>query len=128
VSAYGPYRGLVREVHDGDTIYIDLDLGFGHLIQSKDWDGHPWLACRVQKHRDDGTFIGINAPELSTTAGKVSRDFAQSVLPAGTRVSVMSLGWDKFGGRFDGSIALPSGRDFGALMVAAGQAVERDYS
>jgi endonuclease YncB( thermonuclease family) len=128
MSAYGPYRGLVREVHDGDTIYIDLDVGFGDIKLSKDWDGHPWLACRVQKHRDDGSFVGINAPELSTQAGKSSRDYAQSLLPVGTRVSVMSLGWDKYGGRFDGSIALPDGRDFGTEMVSMGLAVEKDYS
>lgn len=114
MATYGPYPGLVRLVHDGDTIYIDLSLGFGYVAESRDWDDHPWLGCRV---------FGINAPELSTTAGKVARDYAQGLLKPGDRVTVLSHGWDKFGGRFDGSITLADGRDFAMLMLQAGQAV-----
>jgi endonuclease YncB( thermonuclease family) len=129
MPVYGPYKGLVREVHDGDTVSVDLDLGFGHVILSKDWDGHPWLSCRVARDlRPEGAFVGINAPELATQAGREALAYAQTLLKPGDRVTVMSLGWDKYGGRFDGTIALPDGRDFGSLMVDSGHAVEHDYA
>jgi endonuclease YncB( thermonuclease family) len=113
-AIFGPYSGLVRDVHDGDTAYIDLDLGFGVFFESRDWDNRPRLACRV---------YGINAPELWTDAGKQALAYAQTLLPVGTRVQVTSHDWDKYGGRFDGTITLPDGRDFAQAMLDAGQAV-----
>lgn len=112
--AYGPYEAQVVDVHDGDTIYLNIDLGFDHLISAKDWYGHPRLACRI---------LGINAPELSTTAGKDALTFARTLLPVGSVVKVTSQGWDKYGGRFDGSISLADGRDFGSVMLETGHAV-----
>ena len=111
---FGPYPGVVRDWHDGDTCHVDLDLGFSVLATSHDLDGHPVLSCRI---------YGINAPELSTDAGKVALVYAEQLCPPGTRVLVLSHGWDKYGGRFDGSLTLPDGTDFGTLMLAAGQAV-----
>lgn len=114
MSTFGPYPARVDRVVDGDTVMVSIDLGFDHLISSEDFDGRPRLACRIH---------GINAPELRTDAGKAALVFAAGLLPVGTRVTVMSFGWDKYGGRFDGSITLPDGSDFGQRMLAAGQAV-----
>lgn len=53
------YSAIVKEVHDGDTIKCDIDLGFG-------------ITLRDQKFR----FYGINAPELhgeSAEAGQASQ-------------------------------------------------------
>lgn len=113
-AIFGPYPARVVQVHDGDTIYLDIDLGFDHLISARDWGGHPRLACRVN---------GINAPELSTLEGRAARNHAMELLPFGALVKVTSLGWDKFGGRFDGEIEMPDGRDFGSSMIADGFAV-----
>lgn len=113
-QTFGPYPARVVDLHDGDTVHLDIDLGFDHLIEAIDWDGHPRLSCRV---------FGINAPELSTPAGKTARDFAKTLLPEGALVQVTSHGWDKYGGRFDGDIILPDGRSFGAVMLQAGMAV-----
>lgn len=113
-KTFGPYPARVDLVHDGDTIYLTIDLGFDHQIDSHGIDGTPRLACRV---------YGINAPELSTQAGKDALAYAQTLLPVGTTVAVVSHGWDKYGGRFDGSILLPDGTDFGAQMIASGHAV-----
>jgi endonuclease YncB( thermonuclease family) len=111
---YGPYPARVLDLHDGDTCHLNLDLGFGFQMGAYDFAGHPLLSCRV---------FGINAPELSTDAGKIALAFAQSIMPPGTIVSVLSHGWDKYGGRFDGSITLPDGTDYGTRMIDAGQAV-----
>jgi hypothetical protein len=128
MTAFGPYPGLVRLVHDGDTVFVDLDLGFGMVVLSRNWDDKPNLSCRIQRRRADGSYIGINAPELSTPTGITSRDYAMYWLRPGDRVRVLSFGWDKYGGRFDGAITLADGTDFGTLMVNNGYAVEKDYS
>lgn len=105
---YGPYKATVDKVQDGDTIYMRLDIGFDVTVFGR---------CRV---------YGINAPELSTDAGKAAKEYAESICPVGTVVSVLSHGWDKYGGRFDGVITLPDGVDFGAKMINSGNAVEYD--
>jgi len=104
-QTFGPYPGVVDHVHDGDTIDVRLDAGFDLTIYAR---------VRV---------YGINAPELTTDAGKQARDYAQQLLPAGAAVRVVSHGWDKYGGRVDGDIALPDGSDFGQQMLATGHAV-----
>lgn len=111
---YGPYEAIVMEIHDGDTVSLDIDLGFGHFICAKDLHGHPWLSCRI---------FGINAPELSTPEGITARDFLTETLPLGTIVEVVSHGWDKYGGRFDGDIQLPNGKWVSTVMLESGNAV-----
>lgn len=111
---FGPYPARVVDLHDGDTVRLDVDLGFGFMATAKDFDGKTTLSCRV---------YGINAPELSTVAGKAALAYAMTVLHPGDRVTVLSHGWDKYGGRFDGTITLADGTDFAGLMLAAGQAV-----
>lgn len=115
MTTYGPYHAVAREVHDGDTVFFDIDIGFSHYVLGHNpINGKSDLSCRV---------FGINAPELSTDAGKAARDFAETLLPAGALCLVWSHGWDKYGGRYDGQIQLPDGRDYAQVMIAAGQAV-----
>jgi endonuclease YncB( thermonuclease family) len=111
---FGPYPGVVRDWRDGDTCHVDLDLGFGVILTARDLDGKGVLSARI---------FGINAPELNTDAGKAALAYASQVCPPGTKVTVVSHGWDKYGGRFDGALTLPDGRDFAQAMIAAGQAV-----
>ena len=89
-------------------------VGFDHLIAGQDWLGKTRLSCRV---------FGINAPELSTDAGKTALAYAQELIHPGDLCQVVSHGWDKYGGRFDGTIALADGQDFATAMLQAGQAV-----
>jgi endonuclease YncB( thermonuclease family) len=106
-DTFGPYRGVIDLVHDGDTVNVKLDVGFDLTVYAR---------VRV---------FGINAPELSTDAGKAAREFAQTLLAPGDGVRVLSRGWDKYGGRIDGSIEFgPTGRrrDFAETMIAAGHA------
>lgn len=112
-EVYGPYKGVVDRVHDGDTIYIKLDLGFDITIYAR---------VRV---------LGINAPELSTAKGKEATAFARTVLPVGAEVHVTSHGWDKYGGRVDGEIKLTEPAivgdediaDFAQIMLLTDHAV-----
>jgi endonuclease YncB( thermonuclease family) len=103
---YGPYPATVVRVIDGDTIVLNLDLGFNLTLE---------MNCRV---------FGINAPELRTDAGKLARDYASSLLPVGDKVLVWSHGWDKYGGRFDGDVTAGDGAwSFAGAMLNAGYAV-----
>jgi endonuclease YncB( thermonuclease family) len=113
-QTFGPYPGKVIAVHDGDTMTLDIDLGFDHLIAGQDWDGKTRLSCRV---------FGINAPELSTQAGKDALAYALTLVHPGDRVRVVSHCWDKYGGRFDGTVTLADGTDFATLMLDSGHAV-----
>ena len=54
------YAGIVRSVYDGDTLRIDVDLGFG-----------------IWRFNESLRLLGINAPEMrgaTLDAGKRSRD------------------------------------------------------
>ena len=108
------YNAQVVDWHDGDTAHIDVDLGFAHLAAAYTLDGHPQLSCRI---------FGINAPELDTDAGEAALAYVQQLCPNGTLVQVVSHSWDKYGGRWDGSITLPDGRDLATLMIDSGHAV-----
>lgn len=101
----GPYPAVVTSIHDGDTFHLDIDLGFGiHALK---------FVCRV---------YGINAPELSTEAGKAALAYLESIMPVGSSVMVTSHSWDKYGGRFDGECSY-NGLDIGQAMIASGNAV-----
>jgi len=114
MTVFGPYPAKVIDVHDGDTIFFDIDLGFDHMIVARGWDGSDRLSCRV---------FGINAPELKTKAGKDALTYALTLIKVGDICKVTSHGWDKYGGRFDGEVTLPDGRDFAQLMLSSGHAV-----
>lgn len=111
---FGPYPAVVESWIDGDTARVALDLGFGVYLYPRDFEGKPTLSMRV---------YGINAPETNTEEGRLARAYAETVCPGGTFVTALSHGWDKYGGRWDGSITLPGGQDFASLMIAAGHAV-----
>lgn len=113
-ATYGPYPARVLDWHDGDTAHIDVDLGFSQRAAAYTIDGHPQLSCRI---------YGINAPELTTDAGKTALAYAQQICPPGTMVTVVSHNWDKYGGRWNGTITLPDGSDYAALMLTSGNAV-----
>lgn len=112
-AVYGPYKGVVDRVQDGDTIYVKLDLGFDLTMYAR---------VRV---------LGINAPENSTAAGQEATKFARTILAVGAEVQVTSHGWDKYGGRVDGEIHLTEAvkvhdellDDFGKIMLNSGHAV-----
>ena len=118
MTTYGPYAETVVEIHDGDTIDVDLVLTKAGR-QSSDRD----LGFNVHRNRQGVTLerqsvrlLGCNAPELATPAGKDALAF----------IELVSHGWDKYGGRVDGAVTLADGRDLTAVMIAAGHAAPWD--
>jgi len=102
------YVATVQRVVDGDTIALDVNLGF------RTW------------RRASFRLVGINARELHALGGPEARDNLAAVLPPGTVVTLTSVKPDKFGERYDALIALPDGSDLGALLVATSWAAAWD--
>lgn len=99
------YAATVLRVVDGDTVHLDADLGF-----------------YLELHDRSVRIAHINAPELSTDAGKAAKAYAEGLLGVGSSVTLLSHELDKYG-RVLGSISLADGRDFGKLMLDAGMAL-----
>lgn len=102
------YAATVLRVIDGDTLALDVDLGF-HTRSV--------MSCRV---------AGINCNELSEPLGHEAKALVQQLLPAGARVVVDSVRADKYAGRFDGRVTLPDGSDLATQLIDAGLAVVWD--
>ena len=79
------YKGEIVKVVDADTIDVMLDLGFS--IFSK------------QRFR----LARINAPEMSTDEGKLSKEVLIKNTPLGTKCTLKSLGKDRYG-RYIGEV------------------------
>ena len=67
------YRATVVSVTDGDTVRLDIDLGFNVIL-----------------HGTSVRLMGINAPEVSTPEGKVAKTYLKELIPAGTAVTLQS--------------------------------------
>lgn len=103
-----PYVATVTGVHDGDTIYCDIDMGLRvHLIY------------KVR-------LLGCNASELSTEPGKAARDHLVEVLPAGIVVALLMVKDYKYGGEFVARPVLSGQRDLVAELIAGQWAAEWD--
>jgi micrococcal nuclease len=129
VTTYGPYKATVVKIHDGDTLDVDLLLipGRRHLVGDKDFGFNVHRdAAGVWIRRQSVRLLGCNAPELATPAGKIALAYLETILHLGDIVTLVSHSWDKYGGRIDGDIGLPDGRDLATVMIAAGQAAPWD--
>lgn len=114
MASFGPYPAVVLSIHDGDTITLQIDLGFLTFTQ------HP---CRIVTAEG----LGIDAPELRTVAGNLALAYAQTLVKPGDKVTTLSRGWDAYNPRYLGSIRLADGRDFATEMLNAGHAVRKDF-
>lgn len=104
-------RGTVLRVHDGDTPFMDLDLGFDI------WRRNIGIRLAVSPS------LWINAIELGQPGGAEARDALLSVLPVDSVWTVRSFGWDKYGDRADADIYRPDGSSIATWLVDNGWAV-----
>ena len=101
------YKAFVRRVYDGDTVTVDIDLGFDILIKN-------------QKIR----LLGINAPEVrgdSRERGLVSRNFLREKISG--KWIILKTKKDKKGkyGRWLGDLFLEE-ENINKLMIKEGMA------
>lgn len=127
-KTYGPYAATVSAIHDGDTIDVDLLLektGKSKTDVDLGFNVHR-TAHGTSLERQSVRLLGCNAPELATVDGKAALAFIETLLKVGDPVTLVSHGWDKYGGRIDGQVTLADGRDLTATMIAAGHAIAWD--
>lgn len=101
------YAGRVTAVHDGDTLTVDVDLGF------------------FVHHITDVRLLGMNAIELAAPGGVESRDHL-ATLVLDQPVFLRTVKPDKFGGRWDCQVTLPGDTDLATLLIAQGWAAPWD--
>lgn len=97
------YNAKVLKVVDGDTVDVQVDLGFD-------------VSKKIRLR-----FAGINAPETSTDAGKVAKDFLTTTLPVGSDIIIMSKEYDKYGRSV--AVVYYNNISLNELMVSSGHAV-----
>lgn len=103
------YVAKVIRVVDGDTVWLDVDLGFD------------------VRRSDSFRLAGINAPEVSTLEGKQARDWLKTVLNPGDEITVKTFKdkREKYG-RYLATILLADGGNVNDRLVAEGYAVPYD--
>jgi micrococcal nuclease len=102
------YAVVVHRVVDGDTLNLDLALGFDVWMQDQN--------IRLAH---------IDAPEMPTEAGQAAKAYLESLLgplPAKLVMASLKDAQDKYG-RYLGVFLTPSGLNINEAMVAAGHAV-----
>lgn len=105
---YGPFMGFVEHVHDGDTLTVNVDVGFGHF---------PVVAIRLEN---------IECPELWQDGGPSAAAFVAYLCDHGSPV-VLSTGLTpksrkqkRTFTRYVGIIKTGNGEDLGDLIYDAG--------
>lgn len=109
------YKAKIKRVIDGDSIVIDIDLGFDTWIKDQS----------VRLH-------GIDTPEVRTkdplekAHGKLAKAFVEQVLPEGAEVAITTVkDGDKFG-RVLGIVRTSTGRDVARELLEERLAVPYD--
>ncbi|HEX7994359.1 MAG TPA: thermonuclease family protein [Streptosporangiaceae bacterium] len=97
------YPGIVRRVVDGDTLDLDLDLGFHAHLMGR---------CRL---------AAVNSPELPTPEGVAAKVFVEGLCPPGCTVTFVSRQLDNYG-RPLGTVQLPDGSYLAERLLEAGHA------
>ena len=113
-AAYYSYRARVLSVIDGDTLWLDIDCGFG-----------VWTKQKVRLR-------GIDAPERDTAEGVRARDFVVQALKDVAFVAVTTTKPDKYdryladvfylAGENDGRVVLTDGVFLNKALYEAGLA------
>lgn len=108
------YQAIITHIHDGDTIDMNVDLGFS-----------TW-------HQDRFRFYGINAPELSTQPGKDALAYLMTLIKVGDTLTVTTYPSSKVAlapdeqekyGRYLATLVRADGLNINEDMVSSGHAV-----
>lgn len=105
------YRCIIKRIVDGDTVDIDIDLGFGVWLKDE----------RVR-------IVGIDAPEVRTRDleekrfGIAASQRAEELLPVGSKQILRSLDFKGKFGRILGDFKLED-TTFSETMLLEGHAV-----
>ena len=105
------YKCEIARVIDGDTVDVNIDLGFGI---------HTFKRIRIE---------GIDTPEVrgeERKAGLAVKELVEALLPVGSKTVVRVSGRGKYG-RWIGDLQLNDYHTLGEYLVLWGLAKEVDY-
>lgn len=97
------YKAKIVRVVDGDTIDLDVDLGFKI---------HSHIRTRLAR---------IDTPEMNTEEGKAVKVLVETRLPRDTEVMIATGKGDRYG-RWIAEISTASGLNVSDWLLAAGHA------
>lgn len=97
-------NGAVERVIDGDSLVVLVDLGY-----------RAYLKARIR-------LLGIDTPERGEPGWAEARDNLAALAPAGAACVVTTVGPDKYGDRWDGTVTV-NGVDLAQAQLAAGLGV-----
>jgi micrococcal nuclease len=92
------YKAVITRIYDADTIYANVDLGFGIFNRGDNGKG---LSVRL---------AFINAPEIKgeeREAGLVSKEWLESKLPVGREILLHTIKWSGKYGRYIADVYIP---------------------
>lgn len=95
-------RCEVVKVRDGDTFDVRMDIGFGLSME---------VAVRLR---------GINCEEMKGSKAELAekaKKFTEEILTNSKQCTILSYGWDKYGGRIDAEVLLSDGRSLNEILV-----------
>ena len=95
------YRGHLRRVIDGDTLLVDVDLGFG-----------AWSGQRLRLN-------AVDAPEMTTARGKLAKRWVEKTLAQSPQLVVKTYKTDKWDRYLVDVYYLPKEKDM-SLVAAQG--------
>lgn len=102
------FYATIIEVHDGDTIKVDVDLGFNVFTH---------ISIRVQGLYCKELYTGSDSDKAE---GKAARDYLKTLLPVGSEVVIHTDKYRQSFTRFVGEIFLPDGRNIADIMISSG--------
>lgn len=105
------YKAHVLRVVDGDTLRLDVDLGFG-----------------IWRRDEPYRLLRINAPEMRFKAGKKAKEFLIALLAeVGMDATIRTEKSDVYG-RFLAEVTLIDGTNISTYMTEHGHAKYKEYS
>ncbi len=112
------YKAKIVRIYDADTIYADIDLGFGLFNRGNNGKG------------ESVRLAFVNAPEIrgdEREEGLKSKAWLESVLPVGQEILLHTVKWSGKYGRYIAEIYLLDETKINDELVKQGFAVYVDY-
>lgn len=112
------YKAKVLEIYDGDTIRVELNLGFGLIWRGSDNRG---IEIRL---------FGLNTPEIKGSEkekGTISRDkLREQILGKEITIKTIKDSKEKYG-RYLGIIIKEDGTNINDWLISEGLAEKKNY-
>lgn len=81
------WAATVLDVHDGDTVHLDIDVATRVRGKDRDLGFHLHVETGGLHYHPSVRLLGLNAPELATPAGQAAQAALVALMPPGSKVT-----------------------------------------